>query len=265
LRFIHITDTHIAPDPDFVNYGHSPGRSLEALVDAINALRFPIDFVLHTGDLVEDRSEAAYRLARRALARLRPPIYYVAGNHDDADVLQRVMLDRTPVGPRFDYSVTVDGARVAVMDSRGPNDPGGTLSDEQLSAVRALCARDDGPLVIAIHHPPLPLGSPWLDTGWTTSHGVSPNMLLDRGPECLDAIAPARERIRGVFFGHIHRACQLQHRGILFSSAPSAFGQLLTWPDQRVPKASPAEPAGFSVVTITGDRTIIQQHSVARP
>jgi 3',5'-cyclic-AMP phosphodiesterase len=265
MRFVHIADTHVARSPDFVNHGHAPLANLRALVDAINALRFPIDFVLHTGDLVEDRSEAAYRLARRELSRLRLPIYYVAGNHDDADILQGVMLDRAPAGPRFDYGMTIDGVRVAVLDSRGPHDPEGTLTDEQLSRLRALCELDGKPLVIAIHHPPLPMDSLWLDHGWATADGGSPNMLLDRGPEFLEAIAGARDRIRGVFFGHIHRACQVMHRGILFSSAPSGFGQFLTWPDQPSPGASPGEPAGFSLVTITADRTIVRQHFIARP
>jgi 3',5'-cyclic-AMP phosphodiesterase len=154
---------------------------------------------------------------------------------------------------------------VVVLDSRGPRDPGGTLSDEQISGLKALCGQRGGPLVIAIHHPPLPLDSQWLDNGWATPGGATPSMLLDRGPEFLEAIAPARDRIRGVFFGHIHRAYQVVHRGVLFSSAPSSFGQLVTWPSQSSPEASPAEPAGFSLVTIEGDRTIVRQHHLGRP
>ena len=119
--------------------------------------------------------------------------------------------------------------------------------------------------MIAIHHPPLPLDSQWLDGGWATPRGVTPSMLLDRGAEFLEAITPARDRIRGVFFGHIHRAYQMTHRGILFASAPSSFGQLLTWPEQAAPEASPAEPAGFNLVTVTRDRTVVRQHYIARP
>ena len=98
MRFVQITDTHIGQNPEFANYGHAPFSNLEAVVVAINALRFPVDFVLHTGDVVEDRSEGAYRLARRVLSRLRVPVHYVAGNHDDAAILQRVMLDRDTAG-----------------------------------------------------------------------------------------------------------------------------------------------------------------------
>ncbi len=265
MRFIHITDTHIAADPAFVSHGRAPLRYREALVAAINALSFPVDFVLHTGDLAEDRSEAAYVVARRALARLEPPIYYIAGNHDDADSLQRVMLGGAPARPRFDYVLSVAGVTVAALDSRGPTDPAGTLTDDQLVWLRALCVEEGPPLVIAIHHPPLPLDTRWLDSGWATQSGQGASMLLDRGPEFLEAIAPARDRIRGVFFGHVHRAFQLMHRGILFSSAPSGFAQFLTWPDLAHPVASADEPAGFSVVTITAEQATVRHHAIPAP
>ncbi|MGA2614553.1 MAG: metallophosphoesterase [Spirochaetia bacterium] len=262
MRFIHITDTHIAADPAFIGHGHAPLQRLEALVQAVNALTFSVDFVLHTGDLAEDRSEGAYVLARSVLARLRLPVHYVAGNHDDADILQKVMLGRAPSGPRFDYRLSAAGVMVAVFDSRGPRDPAGTLTDGQLDSLREICAPEGPPLVIAVHHPPLPLDSPWLDAGWATPAGQGASMLLDRGPEFLDAIIPARDRIRGVFFGHVHRAFQVAYRGILFSSAPSGFVQFQTWPDQEHPDAATMEQAGFSIVTIHAGQTTVRHHSI---
>ena len=265
MRFIHITDSHIAADPAFKSYGHSPLENLALLVEAINALTFPLDFVLHTGDVVEDRSEAAYRNAGAILSTLRLPVYYLAGNHDDPAALQRVLMGRAPVGDRFDYRFEADGVQVAVFDSSGPNDPVGTLLPAQIAALRALCGAGGPPLVIALHHPPLPLDSPWLDTGWRHRDGRWSNMLLDCGAEFTEAISPARDRLRGVFFGHVHRSFQVVHRGVLYASAGSSFGQLLTWPDTAKPGASPAEPAGFSVVTVTGEGTVISQHALPRP
>lgn len=262
MRFIHITDTHIAADPAFESYGRMPLARLEALVRAINVLTFPVDFVLHTGDLAGDGSEGAYLFARQVLSRLRAPVHYVAGNHDDAEILQRVMLRRASPDPRFDYTLSVAGLVVAVFDSRGPVDPAGTLTDDQLRSLRTLCAPAGPPLVIAIHHPPLPLDIPWLDAGWATEAGQGATMLLERGPEFLEAITPARHRIRGVFFGHVHRAFQLVRSGILFSSAPSGFAQFRTWPDQVSPMGAESEPAGFSVVTITEEQTTVRHHSL---
>lgn len=262
MRFVHITDTHIAADQGYASYGKSPHASLIAVVDAINALTFPVDFVLHTGDLAADGSEAAYRSALEVLARLRVPIHYAAGNHDDGDLLQKVMMGRRSARARLDYNVMAGGVMIAVLDSRGPIDPAGTLRDEQLAELRQLCTPRGPPLVIAIHHPPLPLDSTWLDEGWATPGGHTPNMLLDRGPEFLEAIAPARDRLHGVFFGHVHRAFQVSHGGILFSSAPSGFGQFLTWPGQDHPAPSPGEPAGFSLVTVADGRTIVRHHAL---
>ena len=265
MRFVHITDTHIDSAPDFINYGHSPRANLEALVAAINKLPFRVDFVLHTGDVVEDRSEDAYRIAKPIFEKLEPPIFYAAGNHDDATHLQRVLLGDEPTGDRFDYQFQVDGVQFVVLDTRGPNDPTGTLSDAQLDWLRALCTPDGAPLVIAMHHPPTSLDSPWLDTGWASPTRAFPNMLLDRGPEFMAALAPARARLRGVFFGHVHRPYQVIQDGILLCSAPSSFAQLLTWPTQRVPEPSPAEPGGFSLVTITREQTTLRQHYLPRP
>jgi Icc protein len=263
MRFVHITDTHIAADPAYARFGRTPVATLAALVRAINELSFPVDFVLHTGDVAEDRSEEAYRTAAELLSRLNAPAYFVAGNHDDGGLLQTILLGRATASPRFDYRFTTNGVSIAVLDSRGPRDPAGTLEDAQLDSLRTLCTPLGPPLIIAIHHPPFCLDSRWLDDGWDTSEGHTTSMLLDRGAEFLQAIAPARERIRGVFFGHVHRAFQVMHRGILFASAPSAFGQFITWPDQRRPQPSPTEPAGFSLVTVTGEQTIVRQHALA--
>jgi 3',5'-cyclic-AMP phosphodiesterase len=265
VRFIHVTDTHIAADPAFENYGHRPLANLAALVDAINALTFPVDFVLHTGDVAQDRSEAAYVAARAVLARLRLPVYYVAGNHDDAAVLERTMLGREPRGPRLDYTFSCAGVQVAVFDTRGPRDPGGKLQEDQLAALGKLCTPGGEPLVIALHHPPITLDTPWLDNGWPVEDRQIPSMLLENGAVFQDAIAPAAGRIRGVFFGHVHRAFQVMHRGILYASAGSSFGQLVAWPDSDQPVPTPAEPGSFAVVTVTPETTLVSQHTFPRP
>ena len=265
MRFVHISDTHIGPTADFSHYGHAPLPNLEFIVDAVNALRFPVDFVLHGGDVVEDGSEEAYRLAQRALSRLRVPVLYVAGNHDNPPALQRIILGKEPSQERMDYATVVDGIHVVVLDTRGPQDPTGMLTNHQITRLREICTPKGPPLVIALHHPPLDLDCLWLAVGWATPEGRKPTMLLDQGPAFLEALSPARERIRGVFFGHVHRSYQIMHRGILFSSAPSGFAQLLTWPDADYPNASPDEPAGFSLVTIDQDKTTISQHALPRP
>jgi len=259
MRFIHITDTHIAQSAGFSNYGHNPYENARLLVKHINERHYQADFVLHTGDVVEDRTEAAYRLAKSVFDELNLPIYYVAGNHDDATLLQKVMLGK-PATDRFDYGFESGSVQFYVMDSRGPNDPAGVLTPEQLTRVQKVCGVDGPPLVLVLHHPPVTMDTGWMDNGWKIPH-----MLLENRQAFIEAILPAQKRLRGVFFGHVHRAFHVLENGILFASAPSAFAQLESWPGQAEPEITPHEPAGYSIVTVTAGQTLVRQIALPRP
>jgi Icc protein len=264
MRFVHITDTHIGPTPDFLLRGFPALSTLEALVERINNLPFQPDFVLHTGDMVDDTSEASYALARPVLEKLKYPVYYVIGNHDRPLPMQRALLGRSfdkIQGDRFDYQVEIGGFILAVFDTRGTVDPAGTLTEEQLKALRDLCTPDGPPLIIAVHHQPVLLDSPWLDEAAT--NGM--RMRIDCSVAFQEAIAPARDRIRGVFFGHIHRGFQAVRNGILYCSAPSGVMQFQSWPNQHDAVLAEDELPGFGVVTVTPDQTIVRHFMFPRP
>ncbi len=261
VRFLHITDTHISADPNFALYGHRPAAHLRALIDIINDLPFALSFVLHTGDVVNDEKAESYAEAKKLLAKLKIPIHYVSGNHDDARLLQGMIGIEQPK-ERYDYGFVENGVDFVVLDSRGLVEPGGHLTDAQLNRLSDTCQmKSDQPLVIVLHHLPLPSDVPWLDE----VHTMPSAMILDNYARFLDTIRPARDRIRGVFFGHIHRGIQIMQDGILFSSAPSTFGQLKTYPGQEMPIPAPEEAPGYCLVTIEERRTLIQQYTFAAP
>ncbi len=257
MRFVQISDTHVGPTSDYAVRDNKSLPYLEALVDTINNLPFAPDFVLHTGDVVDDASEASYRLAKSVLDKIKYLTYYLVGNHDNAIALQRVLLGNANPSERLDYYVEIGGVGLAVFDSHGPSDPAGTLTAQQLEAARKLCTPYGPPLVIALHHQPVALDSQWLDMGWQVD-GRELRMPLDCGSAFLEAIAPARQRIRGVFFGHVHWGFQVVRDGIFMCSAPSALGQISSWPYQAEPIVAPDLP-GFNVVTVTGIQTIVRQ------
>ncbi|HBG27608.1 MAG: hypothetical protein A2Y10_15780 [Planctomycetes bacterium GWF2_41_51] len=74
--FVQITDTHLDDSENF--------ERTEKIIKKINALPFDIEFVVHTGDVFDDSiSDAnALKAAKKLFAKLNPPIYYIAGNHD---------------------------------------------------------------------------------------------------------------------------------------------------------------------------------------
>lgn len=255
LRFVHISDTHISHDPSYMlpEASHTPVAGARALVDAINNLPFTPDFVLHTGDVAYDPDPLAYVTARDVLSQIRFPIYYLNGNHDDRELLQRIMLDSEPLTP-FDYQFEVKGVQIVVVDSNGPaQQPAGFVTSDQLARLEGICKdTDERPLVIAVHHNVLPTGIPWWDDF----------MRMTNGEDFHQALLPARHRLRGVFHGHVHQPVDTYRDGILYSGVVSSWYQLHAWPDQSDTLGDALGEPGFNVVTVTPNQTFIRRHHV---
>ncbi len=255
LRFVHISDTHISPDPHYNHDAaqHTPLMGAKALVHELNALPFTPDFVLHTGDVAYNPDAAAYPVAREALSAIRYPTYYLAGNHDDPAALQRVMLGAEQIKTPFDYQFEVKGVQIVCVDSNRPAEPpGGRVSEAQLAWLEGLCrAQDDRPLVVATHHNVLPMGSPWWDD----------TMRMENGEDFHRALLPARDRIRGVFFGHVHQNIAITRDGIPYFSALSTWYQIHNYPGQLETEVDRYAAPGFNVVMITPEQTYVRRHS----
>lgn len=265
LRFVHITDTHIGPTPHYTLYGRQPLAWLQRLVQQIGQLPCPIDFILHTGDVTEEGSADAYELAREALAPLarRWPIHFVVGNHDDGLRLQSLLGGSTEPLPRLDYAVDLGSHRLLVLDTRGPVDPGGLFLPQQADWVRQQATIDERPLLVAMHHSPVPLDTAWLDEPPPSWGGKF--MYLEGAKLFLDAIAPLRTRVRGVFFGHVHGGFSVHRDGVLYVAGRSGFGPLVTMPGDRNVIPDDPEPPGFNLVTVTEDQTLVRTRAVRLP
>jgi 3',5'-cyclic-AMP phosphodiesterase len=261
LIFAHISDTHFGPTADYERHGFAPLPCAERLVAILNAAPYPLDFVVHTGDVVTEPDERSFALAAASFARFEPPLYFVAGNHDRADLIRRHL----PMAPREDlsdapdlltYAFDVRGHRFLVVDACGPAaiDPHGLLSPAQLAVLDRELTRDGPPLAVFCHFPPLAMGIPWIDETMTILNGMDLHRrLVATGP-----------RLRGVFFGHLHQALTFYRDGVLYSCAPSAFAQLGGDPTDRVARADAAAPPGFAVVQVTPERTVVRVHAFER-
>jgi 3',5'-cyclic-AMP phosphodiesterase len=256
VRFIHITDTHIGPQPHFSLYGKQPLQYLQRVVNRINDLPFDVDFVLHTGDVVDDGSGEAYALFNEAIKHLRFPIKYVVGNHDDGAKLQTTVIGSGAASERLDYTFEQDGIKFVVLDTRGPTDPAGEVRPEQLEWLRSHCTPAGPPIVIAMHHAPMKLDTPWLDApppGWGGRH-----MFITNAGELLDVLRPAGSRIRGIFTGHVHGLFITQLNGLLLCAGQSTFAPIVSFPISDRVANDTEQSVMFNLVTVTDDQTIIR-------
>ena len=261
LYFVHISDTHFGPTKEYERHGHAPWPCAQKLVQIINNLPVQPAFVIHTGDVATNPHPDAYKLAADTFAQLQAPIYYVCGNHDTAqDIRHHLPMGRKQVldtSDRLSYVFEVSGYRFLVVDAKGPNeiDPNGLLPDSQLEIVRQEATPEGLPLTIFMHYPVLPLDSTWYDE----------NMLVLNGEAFHQTLLPARKRLRGVFFGHVHQPMQMMRDGIVYVSAASVFSQFAAWPAAADPHTDPDHMPGYGFVHLLPQQTIVHHHTFPRP
>lgn len=200
MRLVQISDCHLHADPAARARAGFPLRQLEAVVEAVNRER--PDMVLVTGDISNDETVASYRLAAHALGRLAAPWFWLAGNHDDPALMAeaRELLDELDIG----------AWRILMLDTRVSGQAHGELGPERLAHLAARLEEDDRPTLLAMHHPPLPVGSAWIDA------------LGLRDREAFwQALAPFGQ-VRAILCGHIHQAFASHQR--LAAGAVSVLG-----------------------------------------
>lgn len=262
LRFLHISDTHINMDTDYIkDYAeYTPLIGAKALIREIQSLPFTPDFILHTGDVAYDPVSDVYPPIKELFSTIDAPIHYLVGNHDDSQDLQRILMGCTDetIQPYLYGELSYKDTQIVYLDSNGeehnPEHPSGFVNQEQLDWLDAICTSDDErPLIIAVHHNVLPASVPWLDE-W---------MRIENSEALHEVIRQARDRLCGVFFGHIHQNIQVLRDGVLYVSAGSSWCQFTSYPDPsntmyiRNAHTLPS----FNIVTVTDTTTSIIRHS----
>ncbi len=232
---------------------------VEMLVEKINGLPFQPDFIVHTGDVVNDPDEKAYQLAESILSKLEAPVFYVTGNHDNQSMMREALTfgKHTPLLPGSDeicYQIDHNDFDLFVMDGKVPEEEGphGFLSEEQMKVVLETI-RPDHPVAIFLHFPMLPIGSRWIDE----------NLLVKNGESFHDRLREkAGQNIRGVFFGHLHRGLQIYRDGVLYSGVSSPACEFTAGPDDDYCDFLPDCTVPFNHVTITKDATMVKSYSL---
>ena len=256
LRFIHISDTHLGPDADHIRYGRNTYADAKAIVDFINnGLEFEPDFVLHAGDVINEPNAEASRLAAGLFGELRFPTWYVLGNHDDRAMMRADLMGLPASDAPLYYDFRVDDFHFLTLDSRGEIDPQGFISAEQLDWLAESCRESDArSLVLLVHHLPLRMGVEWVDR----------DMRIMNDEAFFTMLRPHRERLRGIFFGHIHRAFTGFHDGILCSASASTFMQFHMNPHDEQARFDTTAPGGYAIVSMTHEQTTVTHHSLPR-
>jgi len=213
LRLLHFTDLHLSGDEEARLRGLQPLATLRAtLAQAIDLTQksgWTPDAVLVTGDVAHD-DPGGYEVFGREFAALGVPVCCIPGNHDDASAMAR-MLAHAPF--ITGGSLDLHGWRVVLLDSSVPGQDGGHLAPPQLELLQRALSSATTPVLVCMHHHPVPVASDWLD-----------EIGLDNADEFF-RIIDANKAVRGVLWGHVHQSFDTLRNGVRLLATPSTCAQ----------------------------------------
>lgn len=171
-----LSDPHVHDD--------ASAAALAAAVRSVLVLAPLPDAVLVSGDLAEHGAAAEYERVRELLAPLPMPVLALPGNHDDREALRAHFGGAT--------TAHAGGLRLIACDTTQPGRDDGRLD---LAWLAERLAESDAPTIVAMHHPPMPIGIPAIDRiGLPDADRAALAGLLERSPHVCRVIA-----------GHVHR------------------------------------------------------------
>ena len=218
MKILQVTDPHLFANRDDALRGTVTYSTLQDVLAHIRSSGWPAELVALTGDLVQDDSEGAYTHIAALFGALGLPVLAIPGNHDI-----RPLMKSTLRSPAFDYCGTVRRGDwlIVGLDSCIDASAAGHVSSAELDRLRSVIAATDAPhVLVCLHHPPLPVGSRWLDS-----------VGLDNGAEFLD-VAAETGRVRAVLFGHVHQAFEAAHASFQVIGTPSTCRQFKVGSDE---------------------------------
>ncbi|MGB0203815.1 MAG: metallophosphoesterase [Neptuniibacter sp.] len=209
LRLIQVTDMHLQDRPEIEMRGVNPEERFLAVMDEVSLQK--ADMLLLTGDLTH-HSKPAYQRLSTYLQHLTFPSYWIPGNHD----LTGEMFKFADCG--YGRKVVEQGGwRILLLDSSSSPDGrgSGSLSEAELdflSTELEETAHSQNVLLV-LHHNPVSVNSEWQDA------------IMLANADQFWSIVERYPQVKGVMFGHVHQAWQLERNNLKLFSCPATAAQ----------------------------------------
>jgi 3',5'-cyclic-AMP phosphodiesterase len=253
MLIAQISDCHIAV-PGVLAYERiDTAQRLKHTIQVLSALDPRPDFVVATGDLVQNGMKSEYAALRAILDPLPMPFFPCLGNHDVRQAFRLAfagLSDQLEHHGFIQYVIEDSALRLIVLDTVQAGSAEPTLCAARIEWLREALDRSKQPALIAMHHPPFATGVGWVDA---------------KEPEWgaeLGSILSSADCVRGIICGHVHRSLHRLWHGIPVSAAPAVAPQVNLQLSPRAAQAFSREPAGFLLHRWDGDQLITYTASV---
>ncbi|MEL6658558.1 MAG: metallophosphoesterase [Bacteroidota bacterium] len=207
MRIIQITDLHIGGPTEYpfeVDVRTNFLRILDEITQADH------DLLVISGDLCyQDGEEAIYQWIKTELDKRQLTYAVIPGNHDDDQMLIDTFELPEDRRENFFFHLT-DSAPVAFLNSGK-----GSVNDSELQSLTAYLHRNASPVCIFMHHPPLPMGVPYMDDNHSMTETEALLEILSKHPYPIT-----------IFTGHYHVDKSVRWQNVDVHVTPSCFFQI---------------------------------------
>ena len=240
-QVIQLSDFHLNADPTTLYQG-KPAITILADIVKLIQKRFPeTEYLVLTGDLAHDEKPETYKQLRNLLGEFIPRCYLLPGNHDNRAAMENAFPENIqPHTPLTCFSISVADWRLIGLDSHVQGELYGRLDRDQLCWLdRELKEHENRLTILFVHHPPVPIGSPWLD-----AIGLKES-------EHLADVLSGFSHVRAICTGHIHQEFEGSYvDDIKIYGAPSTSVQFR--PKTLEHETDPISP-GFRLLEFHGE------------
>lgn len=208
FRLLHITDSHLGDNKGDELSSVDCDASLNEVMLLLKRETF--DAILITGDIAHNGAISAYqRLQNLLSSMINVPVYLLPGNHDDLSNMQAVF-------GHWQRETLLGDWQLILLDSNAVGQYYGYLADSELSFLENTLRHSSAQYsIIALHHPPVDIGSAWMDA------------MQVRNKQAFFDIIDRYDSPRIVIWGHIHQAFDQTRDGVRLVSSPSTCTQFL--------------------------------------
>ena len=241
-RIVQLTDLHLFADPEERLFGIPTRETLREVVAHVEEHAGRVDHLVVTGDHTHDELPQTYEALREIMAPWLGRLWQVPGNHDDRAVLRSVFRDRIEGegAERVRFAFGAGDWICLGLDTQVPGEVKGLVDEAQVAWIREqLEAHDPSAAVLFMHHPPVLLGSAWLDP------------IGLEGRELLQDLLREDARIRLVCSGHVHHASAHEVGAASVVTTPSTG---LQFDPAGETTTFASDPPGYRVIELDGER-----------
>lgn len=215
LIIAQFSDCHLFADKQAKHLGANVWQNLLTVLADLKK-RSNVHCAVFTGDLTQDHSEHSYQHFVDAVqqAQLAMPVFFLAGNHDDKQLLTKYLQ-----APAFNSERTInhDNWQIQLIDSKSDT-PSGLVNDESLYGLSQRIEPDKHQLLM-MHHHPINIGY------YIDKHGL---LNQDGFWQNITQLNQNKGNIKAIACGHVHRASKLSKQNIDIYTCPATsiqFGE----------------------------------------